>query len=321
MLKATTTKLDLAMNNKMHVVDGGWLLHQIKWIRGATIKTIVTAYVKYVRVHFKDFTVVFDGYREEASLKDHEHLRRMAGKKVSQDLRVTPELTISCDREVFLANEKNKGALIMIMSAEMANQNILVCQAKDDADTLIVKTAMDLVTSVNTPVVVVAQNTDILVLLCYHRPSNCSNLYLQSDAGGLYDISTIAIVDREEFLFKYGWSGNDTVSCIHGHTKCALYKCKFPACVITAFTSITSTEATIQTAGFEAMQIIYGCGDTHLERARYLRFQKQASKGKIDPDRLPPIRAKSTPTAYHQWKMQQHSIPFVYISKLQHGSI
>ena len=49
----------------------------------------------------------------------------------------------------------------MIMSAEMANQNILVCQAKDDADTLIVKTAMDLVTSVNTPVVVVAQDTDI----------------------------------------------------------------------------------------------------------------------------------------------------------------
>ncbi len=67
-------------------------------------------------------------------------------KKVSKDLTVTPQLTISCDREVFLANEKNKGALIMIMSTEMANHNIVVCQAKDDADTLIVKTAMDLVT-------------------------------------------------------------------------------------------------------------------------------------------------------------------------------
>ena len=30
MLKETTTKLDLEMNNKMHVVDGGWLLHQVK---------------------------------------------------------------------------------------------------------------------------------------------------------------------------------------------------------------------------------------------------------------------------------------------------
>ena len=36
------------------------------------------------------------------------------------------------------------------------------------------------------------------------------------------------------------------------------------------------------------LQITYSCGDTHLERAHYLRFQKQASKGKIDPDRLPP---------------------------------
>ena len=185
-------------------------------------------------------------------------------KKVSQDLRVTPELTISCDRELFLVNEKNKRALIMIMSTEMAKQNILVCQEKDNADTLIVKTAMDLVTSVNTPVVVVVQDTDILVLLCYHRPSNCSNLYLQSDPGSLYDISTIAIVDQEEFLFKYDWSGNHIVSCIHGHTKCALYKCKYPVSVITVFTSITLTEAAIQTAGLKAMQITYGCGDTHL---------------------------------------------------------
>ena len=88
MLKETTTKLDLDMNNKVHVVDGGWLLHQVKWTSGATIKTIVTTYVNYVRAKFKDSTVVFDGYGEEVSLKDHEHMRRMAGKKVSQDLRL-----------------------------------------------------------------------------------------------------------------------------------------------------------------------------------------------------------------------------------------
>ena len=45
----------------------------------------------------------------------------------------------------------------MIMSTEMAHHNIVVCQAKDGGDRLIVKTAMDLVTSMNTPVVVVAQ--------------------------------------------------------------------------------------------------------------------------------------------------------------------
>ena len=84
-------------------------------------------------------------------MKDHEHMRRVAGKKVSPDMRVTPELIISCDREVFLANDKNKEALIMIISAEMTSHNITVCQAKDDADTLIVRYAMDLIASVKSP--------------------------------------------------------------------------------------------------------------------------------------------------------------------------
>ena len=212
MLKETATKLDVNINSKMHVVDGGWLLHQVKWSSGATIKTIVDTYARYVNNKFKDATVVFDGYGEEPSTKDHEHMRRMAGKKVSLDMRVTPELTISCDREVFLANEKNKGALITIISAEMASHNITVRQAKDDGDTLIVRSAIDLVASVKSPVVVVAQDTDILILFCYHRPIHCTNLYLQADFGGLYDISSIDIGDKEEFLFKYGWSGNDTVS-------------------------------------------------------------------------------------------------------------
>ena len=55
------------------------------------------------------------------------------------------ELTISCDREVFLANEKNKEALITMISADMASHNIIVRQAKDDGDTLIVRSVMDLV--------------------------------------------------------------------------------------------------------------------------------------------------------------------------------
>ena len=42
------------------------------------------------------------------------------------------------------------------------------------------------------------------------------------------------------------------------------------------------------------MQITYGCGDTRLERARFLKFQKRAAKGKIDPDRLPPTEDAAT---------------------------
>ena len=112
--------------------------------------------------------------------------------------------------------------------------------------------------------------------------------YLKSDPDGLYDISKIGIADRDDFLFRYGWSGYDTASCMNGHTKCAIYKCKFPASIISVFSSIVSTESEIQITGIKAMQVMYGCEDTHLEKARYHKFKTQASKGKIDPDHLPP---------------------------------
>lgn len=181
-----------------------------------------------------------------------------------------------------------------MISAEMARHNIPVHQAKDDGDTLIVKVAIDLAKRVHTPVVVVAQDTDILVLLTYHRPNDCTNLYMQSEKDGLYDISTIIIANREEFLFSYAWSGNDTVSCIHGHTKVALYKCKFPASIITTFLDSTTSRSDIRDAGVKAMQITYGCGNTSLGKTRFLKFQKQAAKGKIDPDRLPPTEDATT---------------------------
>ena len=78
MLKETATKRDIDMNSMMHVIDGGWLLHQVKWTNGATIKTIVDTYAKYVKAKFKDHTVVFDGYGEIPSTKDHEHVRNWA---------------------------------------------------------------------------------------------------------------------------------------------------------------------------------------------------------------------------------------------------
>ena len=83
MLKDTATKLDVDLNSKMHVVDGGWLLHQVKWSSSATINTVFDTYVRYVDKDPKDGTVVFDGYGEEPSTKDHEHMKRMAALTIS----------------------------------------------------------------------------------------------------------------------------------------------------------------------------------------------------------------------------------------------
>ena len=42
------------------------------------------------------------------------------------------------------------------------------------------------------------------------------------------------------------------------------------------------------------MQVTYACGDTPLEKARFLKFPKQAAKSKIVPDRLPPTEDAAT---------------------------
>ena len=85
---------------------------------------------------------------------------------------------------MLLANDKNKGTLIGIISTELACCNIAVNPAKEYDDTLIVKTAVDLDTSLHNPVVVLAQDADILVLFIYHRPNNICRIVTRPWMGG-----------------------------------------------------------------------------------------------------------------------------------------
>ena len=175
-----------------------------------------------------------------------------------------------------------------MISTELNWQKINVKEATDDSDTVIVKTAIDMAKTVQKPIIVVAQDTDILVLLLYHQPTECTNLYLQSDTDGLWDISSINIKNREDLLFNYGWSGNDTVSSIYGHSKTAIFKCKFPNNAVNTFYCCSSTHSEIRWAGIRAMQVVYGLGGKTLEIAPLKKFQEHAAKGRIDPDKLPP---------------------------------
>ena len=56
-----------------YVLDGGALLHRVKWQKKTTYKEIAIQYVKYVRTWYGDCCVVFDGYENGPSIKDHEH--------------------------------------------------------------------------------------------------------------------------------------------------------------------------------------------------------------------------------------------------------
>ena len=82
---------------------------------------------------------------------------------------------------------------------KMTQNKIVVYHAKEIADTLIVLTTISIVEKDGIPVIV-AQDTDILVFLCYYHPQDCVNLFLQAGCDNIFDISSIQIADREDIL-------------------------------------------------------------------------------------------------------------------------
>ena len=59
-----------------YVLDGGALLHRVRWLNGSTFKELAKCYVEYVRRHYVSATIVFDGYKSRTSTKSNEHARR-----------------------------------------------------------------------------------------------------------------------------------------------------------------------------------------------------------------------------------------------------
>ena len=64
-------------NQTLQVIDGGALLHRIKWVKKTTYKDCVEQYVWYIQERYGPCCIVFDGYGYRPSIKDHEHQRRI----------------------------------------------------------------------------------------------------------------------------------------------------------------------------------------------------------------------------------------------------
>ena len=89
----------------MFVLDGGSLLHRMKWSKNATYKELAMQY-DYVQLKYGNAFVVFDGYGHGPSLKDHEHQRRV--KKISAEIQLQESMEARVNQQAFLANEKKK---------------------------------------------------------------------------------------------------------------------------------------------------------------------------------------------------------------------
>lgn len=74
---AMSQLLDSVSENDEIVLDIRYLLNRLIWEKESTFKEIVSQYVHYVESYYGQYTVVFDGYCENASTKDRKHKRRL----------------------------------------------------------------------------------------------------------------------------------------------------------------------------------------------------------------------------------------------------
>jgi ribose 5-phosphate isomerase RpiB len=124
----------------MHVLDGGAIIHKVKWQKKVTYKDIAVQYVNYVRTRYRDCCIVFDGYGQGPTIKDHEHQRRIG--KTCADIQLSENIKAHIDQQTFLSNEKNKSQFIALLSRCLEADGQILHNSTGDADALTVETSL-----------------------------------------------------------------------------------------------------------------------------------------------------------------------------------
>ncbi len=301
-------------DNVKFVLDGGALLHRIPWPRGATYEHICQLYIDYVAKKYGKPTVVFDGYHNGPSTKDATHLRR-SGTRKGVTVHFTREMVLKSNKDEFLANEANKQLFINLLSERMEQAGCVTIHAQQDADLLIVRTAVQSA-EVN-DIIVVGDDTDLLVLLIYHTDLRAKQVFFapevkaNSKKNRVWNIkhlkNTLGGDVCHNILFIHAILGCDTVSRIHGLGKgVGLKKLKnavFHQQALVFNTSTSIDKQGLVTAGEKALVCLYnGDASDSLDTLRYKRFCDKVSTNKsfVEPQTLPPT---SSAGKYHSLRV------------------
>ena len=106
--------------SSFHVLDGGVLLHKVKWPLKSTYEIIIKHYVQLVNGKYGLSCMVFDGYENDPYIKDHEHKRRVG--EISANVTVALQNTPTCNQEAFLKNSKNKSQFISLLTKALKDE-------------------------------------------------------------------------------------------------------------------------------------------------------------------------------------------------------
>ena len=297
------------------VFDGGALIQRIPWPRKETIDHICQLYVNYVTRRFSKATIVFDGYPSGPTTKDNTHLRRTKG-CCGPKVQFSGQTLISMKKVEFLSNPVNKQRLINILADRLERAGCAVEQSRGDADTLIVMTAVKSAETFDT--VVVGDDTNLLVLLCFHAKNVQKALYfrpepkLNSKKCRIWDIRKTRDVLQEttceNILFAHAISGCDTTSRLHGVGKhLALKKLlndsEFQKHAETfLYAADIQTNQIIAAGEREIVSLYNGQKNDSLDKLKCQRFKEKVVKcsKEIQAQALPPT---SNAAKYHSLRV------------------
>ena len=119
---------------------------------------------------YYEAVIVFDGYHSEPSTKEMNQIRRR-GSANSPKVKFEETNEVSLKRDIFLANKENKKAFVHHLGMHPKKAGYVVKYASSDADTQIVKSAIEASEFQN--VTLVGDDTDLLCLLIFHFSTGC----------------------------------------------------------------------------------------------------------------------------------------------------
>ena len=204
------------------VLDGGALLHRITLPHGfPTYQEICALYCDYLSRNFGPAIVVFDGYRIPST--KYTTRQRRTGGKVGIEVTFTGYVKLTMSKDVFLSNVANKQNFIDMSSHYLQLAGCLTEHAEEDADLLIAQTAVQSAATKNT--VLVADDTDLVILLCYYADPDGFELFMQFSTRGTMKknrIWDIKVTQNElgadicnNVLFIHAILGCDTTSRLY----------------------------------------------------------------------------------------------------------
>ncbi|KAF0748921.1 Uncharacterized protein FWK35_00020834, partial [Aphis craccivora] len=206
---------------KIGFIDGGFILHRVVWHQSETYDCILNKYIQYLKNHFgSNIVVVFDGYINNIINKyNSKNIKAMEQRRRCESLIGSLEvvfndftMTVPTNQQTFLSNRFNKNRLICTLMQKLENSR----QAKDDADVLIIKTAIEEAQTKNT--IIVGEDVDLLVIFISRTTSREKVYFLKPGKGKVETkIYSPDCMDhynngRDIILFLHAVTGCDTTS-------------------------------------------------------------------------------------------------------------